>query len=157
MGAPAIFLTLPIFQTLPSQIGALLMAAACLFAFASGGAAQRVTAVATAIGWIGSSALQNRDDLIDPQYATFLLDLALTGVFVWIALRWRRGWSMAVATFQLLTVLTHIAIMIDLRIAARAYVTAYLAWSYLLLVAVAWGGWAGWKDRRRNNAPPPAL
>lgn len=147
MGAPAIFLTLP------SQIGALLMAAACLFAFTSGGLPQRITALVTAVGWIGSSALQDRDDLIDPQYATFALDLFLLIVFAWVAVRWRRGWSMAVASFQLLTVLTHIAIMIDLRIAARAYVTAYLAWSYLLLVAVAWGGWAGWKERRARKAP----
>jgi len=131
------------------------MAVICLYAFLSGGAPQRVTAVVTAIGWLGSGYLQQPADLIDPQYATFALDLVLLLVFAWIALHWRRGWSMAVVSFQLLTMLTHIAIMIDLRIAARAYVTAYLAWSYLLLLAVAWGGWAGWKDRRRGKAPPP--
>ncbi len=124
------------------------MLAACGLAFSSGATAARVTAVVTAVGWIASSALQNRADLISPQYATFALDLILFGLFVWIALRWKQGWSMAVASLQLLTLLTHVAIMIDLRIAARAYATAYLAWSHLLLVAVAWGGWAAWRERR---------
>lgn len=139
------------FSTLLAQVSLAITLAICLFTFAAGGAAQRVTALVTLAGWIGSSALQDRQDLVDPQYATFALDLLLLVVFGWIALRWRQDWSMAVVSFQLLTMLTHIAIMIDLRIAARAYVTAYLAWSYLLLLAVAWGGWAGWRDRRRGR------
>lgn len=131
-----------------AQIGAVIMATICLYAFLSGGAPQRVTALVTAVAWIASGYLQEPNNLIDPQYATFALDGVVLLIFGWIALRWKRGWSMAVVSFQLLTMFTHIAIMIDLRIAARAYVTAYLAWSYLLLVAVAAGGWAGWRERR---------
>lgn len=136
------------FSTLDTQIGVAVMAAICLFTFAAGGAPQRWTALAVAIGWVGSAALQDKADQVTPEYATFALDLVLLGVFTWIAVKWGRGWSMAVASFQLLTMCTHIAIMIDLRIAARAYVTAYLAWSYLLLLAVAWGGIAGLRERR---------
>lgn len=137
----------PLFSTLDTQIGVALMAAICLFAALAGGAPQRWTALVVAIGWVGSAALQDKDNLIEPEWGTFVLDFVLLLIFVWIAVRWGRGWSIAVASFQLLTLCTHIAIMIDLRIAARAYVTAYLAWSYLLLLAVVWGGVAGLKAR----------
>jgi hypothetical protein len=136
------------FQTTASQIGALIMAAVCLFTAWTGGRPQRWTALAVAIAWIGSSALQDRRN-IDPQYAIFVLDIAMVGVFGWMALAWRRTWLMAVAALQLLTVTTHVATMIDPRIWPLAYQTAYLFWSYALLASVAWGGVEGMLDRRR--------
>lgn len=139
------------FQTWESQVGALIMAAICLFTAWAGGRPQRWVAGTVAAAWVGSSALQDRRN-IDPQYAIFVLDLAMTLVFGWMALAWRRTWLMAVAAFQMLTVTTHIATMLDARIWPLAYQTAYLFWSYALLACVAWGGVEGWRDRRRTTA-----
>lgn len=135
------------FITLPAKIGALLMAAACLYAAWPGARPQRWAALVVFVAWIGSAALQNRDDIIHPQYAIFALDLVAAGIFTAMALAWRRTWLMAVAGFQLLTTATHIAVMIDLRIWAYAYFTAYLIWSYALLAALVWGGAEAWRER----------
>lgn len=139
------------FSTLSAQIGALMMAGACLFAVSSGGRPQRSAALTAAAAWLGSAALQNRANLFDPQYAIFALDVVAMVAFAWLAVRWRRGWLIWVAAFQLLTMTTHIAVMLDQRIDVRGYLTAYLIWSYLLLAALTWGGVEGWRDRRRRR------
>lgn len=125
------------------------MAVVCLFALASRGRAQTVTAVTVAIAWVGSAALQNRQNRLDPEYAIFMLDVGALVVFTVLALRYRQGWQIGVTSFQLLTMATHIAVMIDLRISVLAYLTAYLVWSYLLLAALAWGGVVGFRQRPR--------
>lgn len=139
-----------LFSTLFSQIGAALMLIACVLALASRGRAQVITAVVVAVAWIGSAALQDRQNRIDPQYAIFALDLVVALIFLGLALHSRQSWLMWVTAFQLLTTATHIAIMVDLRIAVRAYVTAYTVWSYALLMALAWGGIEGFRARSRR-------
>jgi hypothetical protein len=136
-----------LFVTTSAQIGAVLMAAVCLFAAWPGARPQRWAAAVVLVAWMGSAALQDRDDLINPQYAIFALDVVAAAVFVTMALAWRRGWLMAMAAFQLLTTATHVAVMIDLRIWVYAYLTAYLVWSYALLAALAWGGVQAWRER----------
>lgn len=135
------------FVTLSAQIGAALMAAVCLFTAWPGARPQRWAAAAVFVGWIGSAALQDREDLINPQYAVFVLDVAAAAIFSTMALVWRRGWLMAIAAFQLLTAATHVAVMIDLRIWVYAYITAYMVWSYALLAALAFGGVQAWRER----------
>ncbi len=135
------------FTTLFAQIGAAAMIAACALALASRGRAQVITGVIVAAAWIGSAALQDRQNRIDPQYAIFALDVVIAVVFVGLALRFRQSWLMWVTAFQLLTAATHIAVMVDLRIDARAYITAYTVWSYALLLALAWGGIEGFRAR----------
>ena len=136
------------FVTTSAQIGAALMAAVCLYAAWPGVRPQRWAAAAVFVAWIGSAALQDRDDLINPQYAIFALDVVAAAVFVTMALVWRRTWLMGMAAFQLLTTATHVAVMIDLRIWVYAYLTAYLVWSYALLAALACGGVLAWRERR---------
>lgn len=132
---------------MPAQIGAALMVAVCLLAAWPGPRPQRWAAAGVFVAWMGSAALQNRDDLINPQYAIFALDVVAAALFVGMALVWRRTWLMAMAAFQLLTTATHVAVMIDLRIWVYAYLTAYLVWSYALLAALAWGGILAWRER----------
>ena len=139
------------FVTLSAKIGALLMAAICLYAAWPGARPQRWAALAVFVVWVGSAALQDRANSVDPEYAIFALDLAAAAVFMAMALAWRRVWLMAIAGLQLLTTATHVAVMIDLRIWDYAYLTAYLVWSYLLLAALAWGGAEAWRERRGRS------
>lgn len=140
------------FLTWESQLGALIMAAVCGLAAWAGGRSQKVTAAVIATAWIASAALEDRR-FVHPQYAIFLLDLVAAIAFGGLALLWRRGWLMAIAAFQLLTMATHIASILDTRIGALAYMTAYLVWSYLLLAAMAWGGATGFRERRAATGP----
>jgi hypothetical protein len=137
-----------VFVTTAAQIGAVLMAGVCLFAAWPGIPAQRWAAAAVFLAWMGSAALQDREDLINPQYAIFALDVVAAAAFTAMALAWRKTWLMAMAAFQLLTTATHVAVMIDLRIWVYAYLSAYLVWSYALLAALAWGGVLAWREKR---------
>lgn len=136
------------FLTPTSQIGALVMAAVCLFAAWAGGRPQRLTAGIVFVAWILSAAIQDRS-YRNPQYVTLVLDAFLMVLFVGMALKWRQSWLIWVAAFQTLTTATHVAAILDPRIWARASITAYMIWSYLLLASVLWGGVAGLLARRR--------
>ena len=46
---------------------------------------------------------------------------------------------MPAAAFQLLAVVTHMAIMADKGVRAWAYITALILWSYLVLISLAAG------------------
>jgi len=141
-----------LFSTLSAQIGAGLMAGACLYAASSRRRPQVLTAIAVATTWVGSAAVQNTSNLIDPQYGVFALDVAALLFLLGLALRYREGWLMGVAAFHLLTTTTHIAVMIDLRINVWAYFTTQFIWSHMMLLAVAWGGWQGHRERRAEKA-----
>lgn len=138
------------FLTPASQIGALIMAAVCLFAAWTGGRPQRLTAGIVFVAWILSAAIQDRS-YNNPQYVTLVLDAFLMVLFVGMALKWRHSWLIWVAAFQTLTTATHVAAILDPRIWAKASITAYMIWSYLLLASLLWGGVAGLLERRRGG------
>ncbi|MCF8505789.1 MAG: hypothetical protein K9G59_12835 [Caulobacter sp.] len=141
------------FQTPASQIGLVIMAAVCLFVGWAGGRAQKVAAAVVFAGWIASAAAEDRT-FRNPQFLTMALDVGLTVIFVTLALIWRPLWLTALAVFQVLTMATHFAMILDPRIWPRASITAYMIWSYLVLASLGWGGVAGLLERRRA-APAP--
>jgi len=142
------------FLTPAAQIGAVIMTLVCLFVGWTGARPQREIAIIAFVAWVASAAIQDRS-FQNPQYATLVLDAVLLAVFLWFALRWRRGWLNWVAALQSLTMATHIAAMLDQRIWPIASITAYMIWSYLTLVAIAWGGVEAWLTRRRGAPPGP--
>jgi len=77
----------------------------------------------------------------DIQWAVFLFDAVLTGLYFWIALRTRRYWPLFAGGFQLLVIITHVGHLIDPRISGWAYLTAQLVWAYLVLISIAYGAW----------------
>jgi hypothetical protein len=141
------------FLTPASQIGAVIMTLISAFAAWAGGRAQKVIALICFLAWIGSAAIQDRS-YKHPQYVTLALDFALMIVFVALALRWRQKWLTGVATFQTLTMTSHFAMILDPRIWPKASITAYLVWSYMVLVCLLWGGVEGLMDRRRAATSP---
>ena len=141
------------FQTPASQIGLVIMAAVCLFVGWAGRRPQKVAAAVVFVGWIASAAAEDRT-FRHPQFLTMALDVVLTVVFVSLALRWRPLWLTALAAFQVLTMATHFAMILDPRIWPRASITAYMIWSYLVLASLGWGGIVGLLERRRAATDP---
>ena len=135
-----------------AQIGAIIMTLICVFAAWAGGRAQKVVALICFVAWMVSAAIQDRSFKL-PQYATLWFDVVLMIVFVVLALRWRQKWLTGVATFQVLTMASHFAMILDPRIWPKASITAYMVWSYMVLVCLLWGGVAGLLDRRRRTFP----
>ena len=64
-----------------------------------------------------------------------------------------RAWPIWAAGFQSITVLVHIVTMIDLRIRAIAYISAYTIGSYGVLICVAIGAWQAWRLRQLVRSP----
>ncbi len=126
-------------STLFLLIGMLAMALACGYALWKGDTPARWVGGLVAGAWVGSWLLQDRNALGYPQYAVAALDVVLLLLFAGLALRFRRAWLMVATASQLLTAATHWAFVLDLRIATLGFMTAYYAWSYATLFALAWG------------------
>jgi hypothetical protein len=134
--------------------GNLAMLMACAYALWRGDWPERCSAMMIALAWIGSYLLQDRSRNYDPQYWVAGLDVLLFVAFVVLTLRWRRLWLIVASATQLLTAATHMAFVIDSRIAALGFMTAYYLWSYATLAALVWGSWQAARARApaRNTA-----
>lgn len=119
--------------------GNVIMAAVCLYALWKGDRPARIGGGVIALAWIGSWLLQDRVHILQPQWAVAWLDVALFAVFAGMALKWRRGWLIFAGATQLLTAASHFAFVIDPRLSALGFMTAYYLWSYATLIALAWG------------------
>jgi hypothetical protein len=115
------------------------MLAACGYALLRGDRPARICAILIALAWMGSYLLQDRANNLAPQYAVAGLDIVLFLVFAALAFRYRRLWLIVACASQLLTAATHVAFVIDPRIAALGFMTAYYVWSYVTLMALAVG------------------
>jgi hypothetical protein len=76
-----------------------------------------------------------------PQWEVLLLDAALLGLYLWIALRSARFWPLFAAAFALLLVVTHLGRVVDPRVSGWAYLTGGLVFAYLMLFAIGYGAW----------------
>ena len=136
------------FSTPASQIGLAVTMIVCLFAAWAGSRPQKVVAAIIFVGWIASAAVQDRS-FLHPQFLTLALDVGLAIILLYLAVTWRPLWLTALAAFQVLTMATHFAKILDPRIWPRASITAYLIWSFMVVACLAWGGVAGLLDRQR--------
>ena len=141
------------FQSLASQIGLVILVLVCAFSAWAGGRSQKIVAAICLVAWIASAAVQDRT-FKHPDYAQLVLDAGLMVGFVAMAVKGRQPWLSGVAAFQTLTMASHFAMILDHRIWPRAAITAYMIWSYLVLVCLLWGGVAGLIERRRNRPAP---
>ncbi|WGM38075.1 hypothetical protein [Caulobacter sp. NIBR1757] len=125
--------------TVPALVGFIVMAAVCLYALLRGGRPEKTAGVVIAVAWAASALLQDRINILSPQWAVAWLDVVLFMVFLGMTLRWRRGWLIFASATQLLTAATHFTQLLDPRLFALAVITAYYVWSYATLIALAWG------------------
>ena len=121
------------FETIQAQIGAAIAAAICALALWKGDRPERMAGVVYALAWIASAAVQVESG---PQYGIFAVDVLFLIFNLWLGLRTGRLWALFAAAFQLLIVMTHVSMLIDLRIEQYGFFSAYFVWSYLILAAL---------------------
>jgi hypothetical protein len=132
-------------RTLPQLIGLVVVAAVCGGALWRGGRDERMTAIALILATAASPLFQHRN-WVDPQYGVLVVDLMLLAFLFGLALRSDRYWPLPAAAFQLLGVITHVAIVVDHGVRAWAYLTGLVIWSYLVFAALAVGVWMYRRD-----------
>lgn len=80
-----------------------------------------------------------------------LVDFAVLGGFVWVALRSDRFWPLWIAGLQLTTILGHMFKAVDQALFPKAYAAALMFWFYPMLLILAVGTW---RAHRRNQLEP---
>ena len=134
----------------PERIWAVVMFAVSAYALLRGGRTERIVALANIVAWIATITVQNRTNWLDPQWGMLTVDVAFLALLLALVVSTDRLWILPAAAFQLLAVVTHVAIMADEGVRAMAYLTALVLWSYLVLVTLA----AGTYLRGRVNVRP---
>ena len=136
------------FQTLYSQLGAIVMIAMCIFAFLKGGDIERLGAGAYLLGWFATMLMQGGMDQSTVPYGMFAIDIGILAVFAGLTWRSRRTWPAWAAGLQLLTVMSHILIMIDTRLPIASLYTVMNLVSYLIIICIAVGTFWAWQERK---------
>lgn len=127
------------------------------FALVRGGPLERLVAVANLCAWIATMAVQDRlswidpSDWVDPQWGVLVVDVAFALLLIGLAVTRDRNWLLFAAAFQLLGVVTHLAMIVDDGFRARTYLTGLIIWSYLVLAALGVGTWLHELERRQAS------
>ena len=136
------------FDTLYAQIGAIFVVAVCGFAFLKGDDPERIAAGAYVLGWFASLLVQDDGIQFKVQWALFLIDLTMLvvlGALVWKA---RRVWPVWATALQLLTVMSHILGIVDVRPPMQSFMIVMNLVAYGVLVCLAVGTFWAWQERR---------
>lgn len=141
-----------IFHSLYQWLGVAMLILATAPALWRGGWPERTAAVAMIAAWFGSGLVQNGMQLWGIQIGVMLVDLALLGLLLVIALTSNRWWPMWASGFHGMGVLLHIAVLLDPKVWGRAYFIAGTVFSVLTLAALFVG--AIREPRRRAPARP---
>jgi hypothetical protein len=82
-----------------------------------------------------------------------LIDIAVFGGFLWVALRSERFWPLWIAGLQLTTIIGHVLKVVDVHLFARAYGAALSFWGYPIVLILAIGTWRSHRRaQQRTNA-----
>jgi hypothetical protein len=117
------------------------MIAVSAYALVRGRAPERAVAVANVLAYLATIAVQNRQDWFHPQWSMLAVDAAFLVLLVGMALVVDRFWLLFAAAFQLLGVVTHLAIIADPTVRSLAYLRSLGIWGYMVLVALAVGAY----------------
>jgi len=116
--------------------------ASVIYALWRGGRPERIVGAATLLAWVATLALEDRRDWFELQWGILAVDFVFLAVLVALALVTDRSWLLFASAFQLLSVVTHLAISLDRGVRSLAYLRSLTIWSYLILMSLALGAHA---------------
>ena len=112
----------------------------CVLAWRLGGFDERVAALCFVVATIASN-LANQSNYGNTETGVLIIDLALLGCLVALALRSDRFWPMWASAFQLVGTTVHIASMAETGDFAWAYAVGLIFWSYPVMITLMVGTW----------------
>ena len=124
------------------------MVAVATFAFLKGDDPERIGAGAYLLAWFASLLTQGDGKLYDVQWGMFAIDVAVLAVFGGIAWKSHRAWPIWATALQLLVVMSHVMIMIDLRTPIASFYAVLNLAGYAILICIAIGTFWAWQERR---------
>lgn len=140
------------FETVAAYIGAAFMVIVGMFALLKGGEPERIGAGTYLMAWFASVLVQSNAGLTGVQWAMFAIDVAVLLVFIAMVWKAPRSWPVWACALQLLTVTSHVMIMLDLRTPVSAFYTVVNMTGYGIMLAIAVGTFWAWQERRAIGA-----
>ncbi len=140
------------FETIAAYVGAGFMVVVGMFALLKGGEPERIGAGAYLFAWFASVLVQSNAGIMGVQWAMFGIDVAVLLVFIAMVWKAPRSWPVWACALQLLTVTSHIMIMLDLRTPVSAFYTVVNMTGYGIMAAIAIGTFWAWQERRAIGA-----
>ncbi|WP_374386451.1 hypothetical protein [Brevundimonas sp.] len=131
-----------------AMVGAVFMVGMGVFAFLKGDNPERIGAGAYLMAWFASVLTQGGMGASNIPYAMFALDVVVLTVFVGLAWKSRRTWPVWASGLQLLSVMSHILIMIDTRLPITSLYTVMNLNGYLIITCLIVGTFWAWQERR---------
>lgn len=122
------------------------------FALWRGGAPERRVAVANVAAWF-ITPLTIEADAAGPQWGVLGVDGLFLAYLLWLALTADRLWLLFATAFQLLGVVTHLALAVDQGVPALPYRWGLVIWSYLVLASLAVGAFVHRSQPAKTGAP----
>lgn len=107
------------------------------FALFAGGRPERTGA--TAIFVAACLSVPSTSFYASPETGLLLIDILLLGVFLWLLASTDRYWPIWAVGFQLVTVTTHLAKMLQPDVVAAAYANFADLWAYPIMAALTIG------------------
>jgi hypothetical protein len=95
-------------------------------------------------------------DYVKVASSDMIIDFAVLGGFVLIALQSDRFWPLWIAGFQLTSSIAHLLKAVDDTLIPQAYAAAERFWSYPILLFLALGTWRQYRRMQREGASPAA-
>ncbi len=136
------------FDTLYSQIGAVVAVIVVAFAFLKGDEPEKIGGATYVLAWFASMLVQDDTRLYGVQWGMFAIDTVVLTVYGALAWKSRRAWPVWACALQLLAVMSHIMSFIDLRPPAASFYTVINLSQYGVLLALAVGVFWAWQERR---------
>ena len=109
------------FDTLSTQIGAVLTVLVVSFAFLKGDEPERVAGGAYVLGWFASLLIQDDGAVDGTQWGMMAIDTIMLMVLVALVWKSRRAWPVWASALQSLVVMSHILTLVDIRPPAAAF------------------------------------
>lgn len=131
-----------------AMVGAVFMVGMGVFAFLKGDNPERIGAGAYLMAWFASVLTQGGMGASNIPYAMFALDVVVLTVFIGLAWKSRRTWPVWASGLQLLSVMSHILIMIDTRLPITSLYTVMNLNGYLIIACLMVGTFWAWQERR---------
>lgn len=136
------------FDTLPAQIGAVVIVLVLGFAFLKGEETERIAAGAYGLGWLASLLVQMDSNLYGAQWSMMAIDVVMLLVLGGLVWKSHRTWPTWACAAQLLVVTAHVLMTLDVRPPISSYYTVINLAGYGVLVALAVGTFWAWQERK---------
>jgi hypothetical protein len=136
------------FDTLYSQVGAVVTGLVLLFAFWKGDEPEKIAAGAYGLGWFASMLVQDDVSLYSLQWSMMAIDVIMLGVLGALVWKARRAWAVWATALQLLVLMSHILALVDVRPSASSFYFVINLSGYGVLLAIGVGAFWAWQERR---------